>query len=97
MLGDMSGSKGDKALAEYKKALEKMSARKTASKRAAPIEDDEVQVVSSTRRATAAPSSSKKKSKASDSSPKDSPPAHFDWAALVTRLNSEVFPLLQCS
>ncbi|KAH0866906.1 hypothetical protein HID58_073928, partial [Brassica napus] len=57
--GEMSGSKGDEALAEYKKALEVMSARKAAPK-------------SSKRQAGAAavPSSSQKKSKASGSSPK---------------------------
>ena len=32
VLGEMSGSKGDEALAEYKKALEVMSARKAAPK-----------------------------------------------------------------
>ncbi|KAH0866860.1 hypothetical protein HID58_073882, partial [Brassica napus] len=37
--GEMSGSKGDEALAEYKKALEVMSARKAAPKRVAPTED----------------------------------------------------------
>ncbi|KAH0939081.1 LOW QUALITY PROTEIN: hypothetical protein HID58_006542 [Brassica napus] len=42
ILGEMSGSKGDEALAEYKKALEVMSARKSAPKRAAFVDDDEV-------------------------------------------------------
>ena len=62
--GVMSGSKGDEALAEYKKALEAMSARKAAVKRTAPVEDEEVQFVGSRRRevtADVASSSSKKK------------------------------------
>lgn len=92
-LGDMSGSKGDEAMAEYQKALEKMSARITASKRAASVEGDEVQLLrSSKRRAATAPSSSKKKSRASSSPTEDSPPAPFDWSTLVTKLNTEVFP-----
>ena len=63
MLGEMSGSKGDEALAEYKKAFEVMSARKAAPKRAASVEDDvEVQIIRSSKRqvgAAAVPSSSK--------------------------------------
>ena len=47
----MSGSKGEKALAEYKRALEVMSAKKAAPKKAAPSEnDDEVQFIKSNRR-----------------------------------------------
>ncbi|KAH0899578.1 LOW QUALITY PROTEIN: hypothetical protein HID58_049146 [Brassica napus] len=61
--GEMSGSKGDEALAEYKKAFEVMSARKAAPKRAASVEDDvEVQIIRSSKRqvgAAAVPSSSK--------------------------------------
>ncbi|KAH0867437.1 LOW QUALITY PROTEIN: hypothetical protein HID58_074459, partial [Brassica napus] len=66
--GEMSGSKGDETLAEYKKALQVMSARKSAPKRAASVDDDEVQFLRSRKRLTVvatAPSSSKKKSKAS--------------------------------
>ena len=63
MLGEMSGSKGDEALAEYKKAFEVMSATKAAPKRAASVEDDvEVQIIRSSKRqvgAAAVPSSSK--------------------------------------
>ena len=92
----MSGSKGDKALAEYKKALEVMSTRKAAPKQVAPTEDDdEVQIIRSSKRqavAAAAPSSSKKKSKASGSSPKGSPSAPYDWATVLTNLNAKVFP-----
>ena len=90
----MSGSKGDEALAEYKKALEVMSARKAAPKRAASTEDDEVKFIRSGKRhagAAAAPSSSKWRSKASDSSPKDSPSAPYDWATLLNNLNTKVF------
>ncbi|KAF3554253.1 hypothetical protein F2Q69_00013528 [Brassica cretica] len=89
-------SKGDEALAEYKKALEVMSARKAAPKRVAPAEDDdEVQIIRSSKRqavAAAAPSSSKKKFKASGSSPKGSPSAPYDWATVLTNLNTKVFP-----
>ena len=91
ILGEMSASKGDEALAEYKKALEVMCARKSAPKRAAFVEDDEVQFLRSSKRLTvaaAAPSSSKKKSKASGSSPS----ASYDWAIVLTNLNTKVFP-----
>ena len=93
----MSGSKGIEALAEYRKALEAMSARKAAVKRTAPIEDEEVQFVGSSRRqvnAAVAPSSSKKKSKASLSVPKTPSPASFDWSAVLSNLNAKVFPLV---
>ncbi|KAF2543186.1 hypothetical protein F2Q68_00031112 [Brassica cretica] len=93
----MSGSKGDEALAEYKKALEAMSARKAAVKRTAPVEDEEVQFVGSSRRqvtAAVAPSSSKKKSKASCSVPKTPSPAPFDWSAVLSNLNAKAFPLV---
>ena len=93
----MSGSKGDEALAEYKKALEAMSARKAAVKRTAPVEDEEVQFVGSRRRqvtAAVAPSSSKKKSKASCSVPKTPSPAPFDWSAVLSNLNAKAFPLV---
>ncbi|KAF2602276.1 hypothetical protein F2Q70_00025789 [Brassica cretica] len=65
--GDMSGSRGEEALADYKRAFEVMSAKKAAPKRAAPSEsDDEVQFMKSNKRqATAAlASSSMKKSRA---------------------------------
>ncbi|KAF3579443.1 hypothetical protein DY000_02031572 [Brassica cretica] len=97
--GEMSGSKGDKALAEYKKALEVMSARKAAPKRGTSTEDDEVQFIRSSKRhsgAAAAPSSSKKKSKALDSSPKDSPSAPYDWATLLNNLNIRYFLRVRC-
>ncbi|KAF3547505.1 hypothetical protein DY000_02008185 [Brassica cretica] len=90
ILGEMSGSKGDEALAEYKKALEVMSARKSAPKRAASVDDDEVQFLRSSKRLTVAatsPSSSKKKSKASGSSPS----ASYDWTTVFTNLNTKVF------
>ncbi|KAH0898735.1 hypothetical protein HID58_048303, partial [Brassica napus] len=89
--GEMSGSKGDEALAEYKKALEVMSARKSAPKRAASVDDDEVQFLRSSKHLTVAataPSSSKKKSKASGSSPS----ASYDWTTVLTNLNTKVFP-----
>ncbi|KAF3600365.1 hypothetical protein F2Q69_00035274 [Brassica cretica] len=94
--GVMSGSKGDEALAEYKKALEAMSTRKAASKRDAPGEDDKVQFIwSSKRQATTvtAPSSSKKKSKVSASALKSSPSASYDWSKVLANLNAKVFPL----
>ena len=64
----MSGSKGEEALAEYKRALEVMSAKKAAPKRAAPNEtEDEVQFIrSNKRRATAPASSSKNKLQAAE-------------------------------
>ncbi|KAF2530638.1 hypothetical protein F2Q70_00030765 [Brassica cretica] len=95
--GVMSGSKGDEALAEYKKALEAMSARRAAVNRTAPVEDEEVQFVGSSRHqvtAAVAPSSSKKKSKASGSVPKTSSPAPFDWSAVLSNLNAKAFPLV---
>ena len=91
----MSGSKGDEALAEYKRALEVMSTKKGAPKRAISPEDDKVQFVGSNKRragAAAAPSSSKKKSKMSGSSLKDSPSAPYDWATVLKNLNTKVFP-----
>ena len=91
----MSGSKGDEALAEYKKALEVMSAKKAAPKRAIFTEDDKVQFVGRNKRragAAAAPSSSKKKSKVSGSSPKEYPSAPYDWATVLNNLNTKVFP-----
>ncbi|KAG5393233.1 hypothetical protein IGI04_023196, partial [Brassica rapa subsp. trilocularis] len=93
--GEMSGSKGDEALAEYKKALEVMSAKKAAPKRAISIEDDEVQLIGSNKHragAAAAPSSSKKKFNVSGSSPKDSPSAPYDWATVLNNLNTKVIP-----
>ncbi|KAF2534687.1 hypothetical protein F2Q70_00030023 [Brassica cretica] len=95
--GVMSGSKGVEALAEYRKALEAMYARKAAVKRTAPIEDEEVQFVGSSRRQVnyvVSPSSSKKKSKASDSVPKTSSPASFDWSTVLSNLNAKAFPLV---
>ncbi|KAF3548962.1 hypothetical protein DY000_02007019 [Brassica cretica] len=95
--GVMLGSKGDEALAEYKKALEAMSARKAAVKRTAPVEDEEVQSVGSNRRqvtAAVAPSSSKKKSKASRFVPKTPSPAPFDCSAVLSNLNAKAFPLV---
>ncbi|KAH0893186.1 LOW QUALITY PROTEIN: hypothetical protein HID58_055615 [Brassica napus] len=95
--GVMSGSKGDEALAEYKKALEAMSARKAAIKRTAPVEDEEVQFAgSSSRQATVdvAPSSSKKKSKAFGSVPKTPSLAPFDWSAVLSNLIAKAFPLV---
>ncbi|KAH0897212.1 hypothetical protein HID58_046780 [Brassica napus] len=96
--GVMSGSKGVEALAEYRKALEAMSARKAAVKRTAPVEDEEVQFVGSSMRQVSTavpPSSSKKKSKASDSVPKTPSPASFDWSAVLSNLNAKAFPLVQ--
>ncbi|KAF2551114.1 hypothetical protein F2Q68_00034489 [Brassica cretica] len=93
--GEMSGSKGDEALAEYKKALEVMSAKKAAPKQAISTEDDEVQFIGSNKRragAAAAPSSYKKKSKVSGSSPKDSPSVPYDWTTVLNNLNTKVFP-----
>ena len=75
----MSRSKGDEALAEYK------------HKRAASVDDDEVQFLRSSKRlkvAATAPSSFKKKSKASGSSPSTS----YDWTTVLTNLNTKVFP-----
>ncbi|KAF3532908.1 hypothetical protein DY000_02040723 [Brassica cretica] len=87
---EMLGSKGDEALAEYKKAFGVMSTRKSAPKRAASVEDDEVQFLRSSKRlavTATAPSSSKKKCKASGSSPS----ASYDWATVFTNLNTKVF------
>ncbi|KAH0898492.1 hypothetical protein HID58_048060 [Brassica napus] len=90
-----SGSKGDEALVEYKKALEVLSAKKAAPKRAISTEDDGVQFIGSNKHragAAAAPSSSKKKSKVSGSSPKDSPSVPYDWNTVLNNLNTKVFP-----
>ena len=91
----MSGSRGEEALADYKRAFEVMSAKKAAPKRAAPSEsDDEVQFMKSNKRqATAAlASSSKKKHKASGSTPKVSPSSSSDPATVLANLNTKVFP-----
>ncbi|KAH0879419.1 LOW QUALITY PROTEIN: hypothetical protein HID58_066813 [Brassica napus] len=87
------------AFVEYKRALEVMSAKKTAPKRAAPSETkDEVQFVrSSKRQATAPASSSKKKLKASGSTPKVSPSSSGDPAIVLANLNTKVFPLTRVS
>ncbi|WZZ50818.1 hypothetical protein YC2023_050925 [Brassica napus] len=94
--GDMSGSRGEEALADYKRAFEVMSAKKAAPKRAAPSEsDDEVQFMKSNKRqATAAlASSSMKKSRASESTPKVSPLSSSDPATVLANLKTKVFPL----
>ena len=68
-----------------------MFARKSAPKRAASVDDDEVQFLRSSKRlkvAATAPSSFKKKSKASGSSPSTS----YDWTTVLTNLNTKVFP-----
>ncbi|KAF3593572.1 hypothetical protein DY000_02022837 [Brassica cretica] len=90
----MSGSRGDEALAEYKKTLETMSTRKAAAKRTAPVEDEEVQFVGSSRRQATtftATSFSKKKSKVS--ALKSSPPVSDNWSKVLANLNTKAFPL----
>ena len=92
----MSGSKGEEALAEYKRALEVMSAKKAAPKRATLSEnDDEVQFIESNKRqaTTALASSSTKKPKASGSTHKVSPSSLSDPATVLANLNTKVFPL----
>ena len=92
----MSGSRGEEALADYKRAFEVMSAKKAAPKRAAPSEsDDEVQFTKSNKRqATAAlASSSMKKSRALESTPKVSPLSSSDPATVLANLKTKVFPL----
>ncbi|KAH0903281.1 LOW QUALITY PROTEIN: hypothetical protein HID58_042784 [Brassica napus] len=94
--GNMSGSKGEEALAEYKKALEVMSSKKAAPKKTALSEnDDEVQFIKSNKRqaATALASSTKKKSRASGSTPRVSPSSSSDPATVLGNLNTKVFPL----
>ncbi|KAF3538019.1 hypothetical protein F2Q69_00023158 [Brassica cretica] len=93
--GNMSGSKGEEAPAEYKRALEVMSAKKAAPKKAAPSEkDDEVQFIKSKRQAaTALASSSKKNSRASGSTPTVSPSVSSNPATVLANLNTKVFPL----
>ena len=83
-------------MAEYKKSLKAMSARKAAAKRTVPVEDEEVQFVGSSRRQAAtitAPSSSKKKSKVSVSALKSSLPFSDNWSKVLANLNAKVFPL----
>ena len=92
----MSGSKGEEALAEYKRALEVMSAKKTAPKKAVLSEnDDEVQFIKGNKRqaALALTSSLKKKSKASGSTPRVSLSSSSDPATVLANLNTKVFPL----
>ncbi|KAF2611275.1 hypothetical protein F2Q70_00011716 [Brassica cretica] len=95
-LSNMSGSKGEEALAEYKRALEVRSAKKAAPKRAAPSEtEDEVQFIrSNKRRATVPASSSMNKLKASGSTPKVSPSSSGDPATVLANINTKVFPLI---
>ncbi|KAF3511054.1 hypothetical protein F2Q69_00006508 [Brassica cretica] len=98
--GNMSGSKGEEALSEYRRAFEVMSAKKTAPKRAAPSEnDDEVQLIkSNNHHATTAPaSSSKRRSKDSGSTPKVSMSSASDPATVLANLNTKVFPLTPIS
>ena len=93
----MSGSRGNEALAEYKKALEAMSARKAAVKRIAPVEDEKVQFMDSCRRrvaAAVAPSSSKNRFRASGSGLGTPSPVSFDWSAVFSNLKVKVFPLV---
>ena len=90
----MLGSNGEEALAEYKRALEVMSAKKAAPKKAALSEkDDEVQFIKSNKRqaATALASSSKKRSRASGSTPRVSPSSSNDPATVLANLNTKVF------
>ncbi|KAH0858861.1 hypothetical protein HID58_087122 [Brassica napus] len=93
---NMSESKDEEALVEYKKAFEVMSAKRAAPKRAAPAEnDDEVQFIRSNKRQAAtvpAPSSSMKKSKASGSTQKASPSSSNDPATVLANLKTRVFP-----
>ncbi|KAF3573552.1 hypothetical protein F2Q69_00058664 [Brassica cretica] len=92
--GNMSGSKGEEALAEYKRALEVMSAKKAAPKKAAPSEnDDEVQFIKSNKRqaTTALASSSKKRSRASGSTLRVSPSSSNNPATVLANLNTKVF------
>ena len=91
----ISGSSIRKLLAEYKKALQVMSAKKAVVKRIAPVEDEEVQFVGSCRRrmaAAVAPSSSNKRFRDSGSVPRTPSPASFDWSAVFSNLNAKVFP-----
>ena len=92
----MSGSKGEEALTEYKRALEVMSAKKAAPKKAALSDnEDEVQFIRSNKcqAATALASSLKKKSKALGSTPRVSPSLSSDPAMALANLNAKVFPL----
>lgn len=89
----MSVSKSEEALAEYKRAFEVMSAKKVATKRDAPSEnDDDVQFIKSNKRqaVTAPASSSKRRSKASRSTPKVSPSSASDPATVLSILNTKV-------
>ena len=89
----MSGSKGEETLAEYKRAFEVMSAKKVATKRDAPGEnDDDVQFVKSNKRqaVTAPASSSKRRSKASGFTPTVSPSSASDPATVLSNLNTKV-------
>ena len=83
-------------LAEYKRALEVMSAKKAAPKKAAPGENDvEVLFIKSNKRqaATALAFSSKKKSRASGSTPRVSSSSSSDPATVLANLNTKVFSL----
>lgn len=94
--GNMSGAKGDEALAEYNKAVATMAAKKATPRRAAPIEDeDEVQFLRRSKRKAAsaqAPSSSKKKLKTSGATPNESPSSPFDLRNVLANLTAKVFP-----
>ncbi|KAF3573553.1 hypothetical protein F2Q69_00058668 [Brassica cretica] len=94
--GNMSGSKDEEALAEYKRALEVMSVKKAAPKKATPCEnDDEVQFIKNNKRqaATSLASSSKRNSRASGSTLRVSPTSSNDLATVLASLNTKVFPL----
>ncbi|KAH0858916.1 LOW QUALITY PROTEIN: hypothetical protein HID58_087177 [Brassica napus] len=91
---EMSGSNGEEALAEYKGALEVISAKKAAPKRAAPSEtEDEVQFVRSSQcQSTGPSSSSKKKPKASGSTLK-AVPSFIAKDVVAKRLDHDPFVL----
>ncbi|KAF3566482.1 hypothetical protein DY000_02014466 [Brassica cretica] len=90
---NMSGSKGEEAQAEYKRALEVMSVKKAAPKKAAPSENDDEGHSNKRQAASALASSSKKKHRASGSTSRVFPSSSSDPATVLANLNTKVFPL----
>ncbi|KAL0749531.1 hypothetical protein Bca101_031534 [Brassica carinata] len=90
---NMSGSKGEEAQAEYKRALEFMSVKKAAPKKATPSENDDEGHSNKRQAASALASSSKKMYRASGSTSRVSPSSSSDPATVLANLNTKVFPL----
>lgn len=90
----MSGSTGEDAMDAFKKAMGKLSAKKTAPEVSVP-RDDDVQFIKSTKRkgsTSSAPAAAKRQTRASTQTSTPSPTPSTDLAKAVADLSSKVFP-----